>query len=46
MIKPILIATGLLASSFTFAAQNYVMDSQMTDYRGNQGESDVWARER
>jgi len=42
MIKPILIATGLLASSFTFAAQNYVMDSQMTDYRGNQGESDVW----
>jgi len=42
MIKPILITTSLLASSLAFSAQNYVVDPQLTDYRGNQGKSDVW----
>jgi poly(beta-D-mannuronate) lyase len=42
MIKPILFTASLLASSLAFSAQNYVVDPQLTDYRGNQGNSDVW----
>lgn len=42
MIKTILITTGLVASSLTFSAQNFVADPQLTDYRANQGESAVW----
>lgn len=42
MIKPILITAGLFASSMAFAAQNYVVDPQLTDYRTNKGESQDW----
>ncbi|MCV2403974.1 hypothetical protein OFY17_13980 [Marinomonas sp. C2222] len=42
MIKPLLIATGLLASSLAFSATNYVVDPQLTDYRSNKGKSPVW----
>ena len=42
MIKPILITTSLLASSLAFSAQNYVVDPQLTDFRANEGESEIW----
>ncbi|GLS91839.1 hypothetical protein GCM10007916_29090 [Psychromonas marina] len=42
MIKPLLITTALLTSSAAFSAQNFVVDPQLTDFRSNQGKSDVW----
>ena len=42
MIKPILIIAGVVTSSFAFSAENYVVDNQLSDYRANQGESDIW----
>jgi poly(beta-D-mannuronate) lyase len=42
MIKPILMTAGLLVSTIAVSGQNYVVDPQLTDYRSNQGESEVW----
>lgn len=44
MIKPILITAALFSSSLAFATTgpNYVLDPQLTDYRGNKGQSDNW----
>ena len=42
MIKPILITVGLFTSSLALSAQNYVQDPQLTAYRSDQGESQVW----
>jgi len=42
MLKPIIITAGLLASSAAFSAHNYIVDHQLTDYRSNKGESEVW----
>lgn len=42
MKKTILITAGLLTSSLAFSAQNYVVDSQLTEFRSNVTLSDFW----
>jgi len=42
MMKPILITAGLLTTSLSLFAQNYVQDAQLTEYRSSQGKGKIW----